>query len=249
MRVCIIAGGAQGLGKAMARHFLNNNWSVCVGDIDKEAGDIMSREEKGNDSFTFVHMDVSQENGVKLLVQTTIDKFQKINCLINNAALSYPYNGKIEELELDQWNKVINVNLTSAFLCSKHCIPFLKKEKGSNIINISSTRALMSESNHEAYATTKGGLISFTHALSISLQHEIMVNCISPGWIETGAYQKIPKQVKHTDMDKNQHPSGRVGEPKDVSDMAYFLATQNGFITGQNFVIDGGMTKKMIYSE
>jgi NAD(P)-dependent dehydrogenase (short-subunit alcohol dehydrogenase family) len=118
------------------------------------------------------------------------------------------------------------------------------------IINIASTRALMSEPNTEAYSASKGGLLALTHALAISLGPDIRVNCISPGWIEVSEWKK--QATRHnaelTEQDHQQHPAGRVGKPEDIASLAvYFASPEADFITGANFVIDGGMTKKMIY--
>ncbi len=108
----------------------------------------------------------------------------------------------------------------------------------------------MSEPDTEAYSASKGGIVALTHALSISLGPDVRVNCISPGWIETSNWQKKGKWHKamHSKKDKSQHPAGRVGNPEDIANLAYFLVSdQSSFITGSNFVVDGGMTRKMIY--
>jgi NAD(P)-dependent dehydrogenase (short-subunit alcohol dehydrogenase family) len=150
---------------------------------------------------------------------------------------------------LEEWNRVIGTNLTGAFLCAKLTAPFLKKSKGS-IINISSTRALQSEPNTEAYTASKGGILALTHALAMSLGPEIRVNCISPGWIDVSGIKKKSKanQIELSELDNLQHPAGRVGKAADIANMALFLLNpENDFIIGQNFIIDGGMTRKMIY--
>ncbi|MCP1366861.1 SDR family oxidoreductase, partial [Halomonas sp. BBD48] len=120
------------------------------------------------------------------------------------------------------------------------------------IINMASTRALQSEPHCEAYAAAKGGLLAMTHALAISLGPEVRVNAICPGWIETGPWQKSDQRSspEHRAIDRDQHPVGRIGEPEDIAAAVAFLAgDEAGFITGQEFVIDGGMTRKMIYAE
>lgn len=160
-------------------------------------------------------------------------------------------NKPIRELELDEWNRVLAVNLTGPFLCSKYAAEELKKVRGV-IINMCSTRAIQSEPNTEAYSATKGGLLSMTHALAMSLGPEIRVNAISPGWIDVSAIRKksAANQYPLSEADHRQHPAGRVGNAQDIANMVYFLLqAENDFITGQNFVIDGGMTKKMIYVE
>ena len=152
-------------------------------------------------------------------------------------------------LTLQEWNKVLAVNLTGAFLCAKYAARHLKEAKGS-IINICSTRAQMSEPNTEAYTASKGGIYALTHAMAVSLGPEVRVNSISPGWIDVSMNKKssIRKPEKLTGMDHLQHPAGRVGQGEDIARMIEFLmAPKNNFITGQNFVVDGGMTKKMIY--
>ena len=134
-------------------------------------------------------------------------------------------------------------------MCAKHAAPYLKESKG-RIINIASTRALQSEPNTEAYSASKGGIVSLTHALAVSLGPEIKVNCISPGWIDVSLVKKkaLARHEKHTKADHLQHPAGRIGTASDISNMVeYLFQPENDFITGQNFVIDGGMTKKMIY--
>jgi len=121
---------------------------------------------------------------------------------------------------------------------AKHCVPQLRRHRGA-IVNIASTRALQSEPDTEAYAAAKGGLVGLTHALAISLGPEVRVNCVSPGWIARESVRR---------KDHAQHPVGRVGHGEDIAGIvAYLLSDAAGFVTGQNFVVDGGMTKKMIY--
>jgi len=125
---------------------------------------------------------------------------------------------------------------------AKHSYPLFRGSKGA-IVNISSTRFLQSEKNTFAYSASKGGVVSLTHSLAVSLGPLIRVNCISPGWIDTKGEPLRPE-------DHAQHPAGRVGRPQDIASLAsYLLSEEAGFITGQNFIVDGGMTRKMIYAE
>ncbi len=141
-----------------------------------------------------------------------------------------------------EWNRVIATNLTAAFAGTRAAADALRKSGGA-VVNMASTRSLMSEPDTEAYAATKGGLVALTHVLAISLGPEVRVNCISPGWIDV-AGEPLSRQ------DHAQHPAGRVGKPEDVAELtAYLLSPAARFITGANFVIDGGMTRKMIYVE
>jgi len=143
---------------------------------------------------------------------------------------------------------VLAVNLSGPMLLAKHCAPYLRAHNGS-IVNLASTRARQSEADSEAYAASKGGLLALTHALAISLGPEIRVNAVSPGWID--ARDPSARRAEPlADADHAQHPAGRVGTVEDVAAMVAWLLSRNaGFVTGQEFVVDGGMTKKMIYTE
>jgi NAD(P)-dependent dehydrogenase (short-subunit alcohol dehydrogenase family) len=169
------------------------------------------------------------------------EKYERLDILINNAGFGIwksPF-----ELLTEEWDSVINTNLRGTFLCSRGAATIMKRGKGGVIVNIASTRALMSEPNSEAYAASKGGIVSLTHAMAASLSgHNIRVNCISPGWIETGDYGSLKA------TDHQQHFSGRVGKPDDIAKACFWLTdTANNFVNGANIIIDGGMTRKMIY--
>jgi len=224
-KTVLVTGGAQGIGQATARLLAGRGWRVAIADIRKS-------------EFVFVKTEVSQEPSVRACVRAVVKQFGRLDALVNNAGLTGPDDGPLEKLALKDWNRRIGVNLTGAFLMAKHCIPQLRQHRGA-IVNIASTRALQSEPDTEAYSASKGGLVAFTHALANSLGPAVRVNCISPGWISH-------KPVRR--KDHAQHPVGRVGQSEDVAELvAYLLSDAAGFVTGQNFVIDGGMTKKMIY--
>jgi len=134
---------------------------------------------------------------------------------------------------------------------AKHAVPHLRAARGV-IVNIASTRALQSEPHTEAYSASKGGLVALTHALAISLGPDVRVNCVSPGWIDTRSWTKRSRRSSDPlpPEDHAQHPAGRVGTPGDVAELVlYLISDRAGFVTGQNFVADGGMTRKMIYRE
>ena len=248
-KVAIVTGGGQGIGKAIAKRFLEEKMKVVIAEIDQEAGRETEAEYKNLGSIEFIQTDVSNEDSVKNLIRETNHNFGQIDVLVNNAARANPENSPLTELSLDDWNHTISINLTGVFLCSKHSVAHLRKNKGT-IINIASTRALMSEPNTEAYSASKGGVVALTHALAISLGPDIRVNSISPGWIDVSEWQKLAKRhrTELTEQDHQQHPVGRVGKPEDIASLAvYFASAEADFITGTNFVIDGGMTNKMIY--
>jgi NAD(P)-dependent dehydrogenase (short-subunit alcohol dehydrogenase family) len=238
--VAVVTGGARGIGRAITLYLQQKGFQVVVADVLEETISQLS-------DATFVKADVSKEADVQHLIQTTVEKFERLDALVNNVGIGI--NKPVTELSLDEWNHVLAVTLTSVFLCVKYAAPYLKASKGA-VVNIASSRALMSEANTEAYSASKGGVVALTHALAISLGPDVRVNCVSPGWIETRDWQHVKQEVKHSESDKKQHPVGRVGQPKDIAGMVYYLLSEeSSFITGQNFVIDGGMTKKMIYAE
>ncbi|WP_028303711.1 SDR family NAD(P)-dependent oxidoreductase [Oceanospirillum maris] len=250
-KVALVTGGGQGIGRAICRGLLNQGVIVICADIDLEAADETAELYAELGTIKACAVDVADEPVVQSCIQDIIDSFGRLDVLINNAGLSTPFNDPIEDLSLDDWQRYLDVNLTGVFLVSKHAVPYLRDQQGS-IINIGSTRAMQSERDTEAYAASKGGVQSLTHALAISLSGEVRVNCISPGWIEVGDWQKSRARIEpiHSPSDLAQHPVGRIGKPDDVAYMVCYLATDvAGFITGQNFVVDGGMSIKMSYDD
>jgi NAD(P)-dependent dehydrogenase (short-subunit alcohol dehydrogenase family) len=246
-KVVLITGGAQGIGKAIAKYFLEKNMTVVIADSDREAGKETAKEFAPFGNIAFIRTDIMDEAAVKALIKSVIQMNGRLDYLINNAGIMI--RKPIEKLSLKEWNHVIAINLSAPFLCAKYAAPHLKKAEGA-IVNIASTRALMSEPDTESYAASKGGIVALTHALAISLGPLVRVNSISPGWIEVGDWKKTTRRhtPKHTPDDNAQHPVGRVGKPEDIASLAFYLTSyQSGFITGENFVVDGGMTHKMIY--
>lgn len=165
-----------------------------------------------------------------------------LHVLVNNAGLSW--FGPLEEFSVAQFDRVLAVNLRGPYLCARYAAPLLRAAGEGAIINIASTRAIMSEPGGEAYGASKGGILALTHALAISLGPAVRVNAIAPGWIDVAGE---PLSA----ADHAQHPVGRVGCPGDIARACFFLGdpSESGFMTGQTMVIDGGMTRKMIYLE
>jgi len=246
-KTAVITGGAKGIGRVMADTLLNEGWNIAVWDNDELALAQEAKRLKGVKNRIGINCNVACAGSVNISLQETLKKIGRIDLLINNAAIHA--NKPISQLEISEFRRVIDVNLTGAFICAKTCEEELRKTKGS-IINICSTRAFQSEADTEAYSASKGGVFALTHALAVSLGPDIRVNCISPGWIDVSAVIKpqTAKQVQLSEADHLQHPAGRVGVAADIARMVLFLANEeNSFITAQNFVVDGGMTRKMIY--
>lgn len=246
-RVALITGGAQGIGKGVALHLARQGWLVIVADVDEEAGhETVSEIGSGSE---FIQVDVSREPEVAACMEQLSTRFGALDALVTSAGLASPTRGPVESLPLEAWQRVIDVNLTGTFLCVRHSVPLLRK-RGGAVVTIASTRALQSEPDSEPYAASKGGILALTHALSVSLGPDIRVNAISPGWIDVSGHQKRSerKAAPLRPQDHAQHPAGRVGTPGDIAHTVEFLISDGaGFVTGQNFVIDGGMVRKMIY--
>ncbi len=250
-KAALITGAGQGIGKAIAQTFSHHEVHVIIADNDTEAGEETQQwiEEKGGKA-TFIHCDVAQEASIRSLVEKVVSETGRIDFLINNAGISR--FKPIDELTVEEFDEVLSINLRSVFICAKYSIPYLKKSGKGAIVNIASTRALMSEPDSEAYAASKGGILALTHALANSLAPHVRVNAISPGWIEVRDWKKSAERqtFEHREIDKNQHLVGRVGTPEDIGRAAVFLCSgESTFISGQNLVIDGGMTTKMIYED
>ncbi len=245
-KVILVTGGGQGIGLCIAQTFLKVGACVVIAEANGELERPACEFPDGGEKVLFVQTDVACEDAVREMVRQAIERFGRIDCLVNNAATAC--NVPINQLTYEQWQGVLGVNLSGTFLCAKYCESQLRQHHGA-IVNIASTRALMSEPHTEAYSATKAGLVGLTHALAVSLGSDVRVNCISPGWIVTDAYQHGRIETTLSNEDHSQHPVGRVGKPEDIAEMALYLCSEKAsFITGQNFVIDGGITKKMIYS-
>ena len=241
-KTVVITGASQGIGRSVATHFAKAGANVVIADIEQDLGVQLAGElQTEGFSAIFIETDVRSEENVRQTMEMAASRFGGLHILINNA-------GKAKwisplELSLEDWDDIIQTNLRSVFLCSREAAKLMKS--GGAIINLASTRAVMSEPNSEGYAASKGGILALTHALASSFSElNITVNSISPGWIETGDYDALRP------IDHNQHFSNRVGKPDDIARACLYLANpENDFITGTDLTIDGGMTKKMIYEE
>lgn len=241
-KVVIVTGSGRGIGRCIAATYAAQGAYVVIAEKYPALGEATAaaiRQDGGE--AVFYPTDVSKPQDVERLIAQVDETHQRIDILINNAGIGItksPY-----ELTVEEWDLVLNTNLRGVFLCSREAAKVMRRQKKGAIVNIASTRAFMSEANTEAYSASKGGIIAITHALAISLAPDgIRVNAISPGWIETGDYSKLRK------IDHQQHPAGRVGVPEDIARACLFLTDDaNDFITGTNLMVDGGMTRKMIY--
>ncbi len=220
-KVAVITGGANGIGRCIADEFRKNGAIVCV--IDTVEGDHFAG-------------DIGDKATLEKFAEQVISEYGRVDYLINNAP---PMMKGISDCTYEEFSYALSVGVTAAFYLSKLFMPYFGES--ASIINISSSRDRMSQSQTESYTAAKGGISALTHALAVSLAGKVRVNSISPGWIDT-AY------TVYEGADAVQQPCGRVGNPLDIANMVMFLCSDNaGFITGENICIDGGMTKQMIY--
>lgn len=222
-KIAVITGGAQGIGRCIADEFRKQGASVCI--IDKQP----------NEYFVG---DISSEQVLRDFAGKVIAEYGRIDYLINNAI---PLSKGLNACTYAEFNYALQVGVTAPFFLTKLFMPYFSKRAA--IVNISSSRARMSQPDTESYTAAKGGIAALTHAMAVTLAGKVRVNSISPGWIDT-SYRE------YSGPDASQHPAGRVGNPMDIANMVLFLCSEKaGFITGENVCIDGGMTRQMIYHD
>ncbi|MGO4697197.1 SDR family NAD(P)-dependent oxidoreductase [Paenibacillus sp. 2TAB26] len=243
-KVVLITGAGAGIGRALALAYAEQGALPVLVDKNEEGLEQtgLLLQEAGYDSLS-LSADMSEPDAIIKMLRDLETIVGRLDIVINNAGFGIwksPY-----DLSIDEWDSVVNTNLRGTFVCSREAAKLMRTTGGGAIVNISSTRAMMSEPNSEAYAASKGGILSLTHAMAVSLGPDhITVNAICPGWIETGDYSKLRPE------DHEQHPSKRVGKPEDIARACLYLTDpQNDFVTGTHITIDGGMTRKMIYEE
>ena len=230
-RVALVTGGARGIGLAVAARLARDGWRVVIADREPAATEFAARS---------VQADVAEEAEVARVVHGIAAQEGRLDALVCNAG--FMPRKPLGALTLGEWNAVLATNLTSTFLLVRAAEGLLRAARGS-VVTIASTRARQSEPDTESYSASKGGVVALTHALAVSLGPEVRANCVSPGWINSRGEALRPE-------DHTQHPTGRVGKPEDVAALvAWLVGAESGFVTGAEFVIDGGMTRKMIYAE
>lgn len=236
MKRVVITGGASGIGRHLVLGFAEAGYEVFALDrMDTSFSE---------DTIHFFQMDLEDAAQIHNTFQTIVEQYGSIDILINNGAIS-KFHKPVFVLTGHEFEQVIRTNLMGAFLCCKEFISQHVAGAYGRIINIASTRFHQNEAGWEAYGASKGGLVSLTNSLCVSLSNTgITVNAISPGWIQVEDYDQL------TQIDHQQHPSGRVGKPQDILHACLFLCDPaNDFINGNNLLVDGGMTKKMIYED
>ena len=243
-RVVVVTGGANGIGRATVESFLAAGAAVAFVDTDKEAGEKLASRFEANAVY-FHHGDIAEEAALHAFAEAVKQRFGKVDYLVNNACISK--KGILSECSHQDFNYVLALGVTAPYLLTRLLLPLFSAD--ASVVNIASSRGFMSQKDTESYSAAKGGILALTHALSISLAGKARVNSVSPGWIDTGSFHKEEDyQPEYEAADRLQHPVGRVGVPDDIVQTIRFLCSAGaGFITGQNFTVDGGMSKLMIY--
>lgn len=244
-KVAIITGAAHGIGKAYARRFAEEGAQVVIADIDGAGGEATAKAilDAGGSAWART-TDVRSFANVQGLMQETVEKFDRIDILLNNAAIYVTqqlWKGPVEELALDEWDRVLEVNLKGVFLCSKAAIPIMKRQRSGKIINIASGTFFSGSGNMPHYTTAKGGVVALTRVMARQLgEWGINVNCMTPG--STMSEESVSEEVlKRREGSIDKRAFKRVETPADIVGTAVFLASADSdFITGQLLIIEGG---------
>ena len=244
-KVCVITGGANGIGKCLVQQFIKKGSRVAFIDTDQKSGQLLQQEiTNAGGEAVFFYGDIAEEQVLIDFSNQIINKYKNIDYIINNAMLTK--KGILSDCSYEDFNYVLRIGITAPYMLCK----LFKNNLAENasIVNICSTRARMSQMDTESYSAAKGGILSLTHALAVSLAGKARVNSVSPGWIDVDEGEKY--SGKHSKNDRQQHTAGRVGIPLDIVNAVMFLCEErNSFINAQDIVVDGGMTKLMIYND
>jgi len=241
--VCVVTGGAGGIGRCLAETFAARGCAVAVMDQNRPLGEDLARRLGGE--CLFFCGDVGRQEDLEAFAGEVVRRWGAVDFLLNNACLTR--RGILSGCSWDDFNYVLRVGASAAYELCRLFRPYF--QQGASVVNITSTRDRMSQRDTESYTAAKGAISALTRALAVSLGPAVRVNAIAPGWVDTGGWHGDEGyRPDYADADLQQHPSGRVGRPEDIARAALFLCDgANSFITGQELTVDGGMTARMIY--
>ena len=241
-KVALITGGSRGIGKAIAKKFAKEGYDIVINYVSESAELGKVKEEmieNRNVDILFVKADVTNYNGCEEMIKEVINKFGRIDVLVNNAGITK--DGLLMRMKEEDFDKVIEVNLKGTFNVTKNVIPYMMKQRSGKIVNISSVVGIGGNAGQANYAASKAGIIGFTKSVAKELaSRNILANCVAPGFIKTDMTDVLSDAVKEN-INK-QIPLNKMGEAEEVANAVYFLASEeNTYITGQVLNVDGGM--------
>lgn len=241
-RIAIITGGGRGIGAGITQRFAEEGAKVAIVQRNSPPETML------NERVVYVKADLSNSEDIAAAVQTVVERFGGLDILVNNAGIMFEKT--VDEMTEADWDQMMDINLKAPFLLTKAAMPHLRK-RGGNIVNIGSIEGLASNPGHPAYSASKAGIHGFTAAVAVDHGQEgIRCNAIAPGWINSDLSEvyidRMPDSARVRRELLVMHPGGRLGEPRDVGNLAVWLASEeSAFVTGQVYVIDGGRTKKL----
>lgn len=240
-KVVIVTGAASGLGEATAVEFAKEGAKVVLSDVSDTGKELSDKLNAEGYETTFIKADVSSEEQVKNLVTKTVDIYGKLDVMFANAGINI--EGQVDELEFDDWKKVLDINLTGVYFCDKYAIQQFKKQgTGGAIVNMGSIHSHVARSGLTAYSASKGGVKMLTQQIAAHYTKDgIRCNTICPAYIKTPLMETVPEEVRQ--QLESLHPIGRLGEPVEVAKAVLFLASDDAsFISGTSLLVDGGYT-------
>ena len=237
-RVAVITGGAQGFGFSIAERFIQSGAIVIIWDLDEEAAK-KAEEKLKSDNFSYQILDVKSPDQIEQNLKEVVKKFNKIDIFINNAGIA-GLNTTVAKYPLDEWKKVINLNLNSVFYCCKAVVPIMEKNNYGRIVNISSIAGKEGNPNASAYSSSKAGVIALTKSLGKELaQKSISVNCVTPAAAKTRIFDQMTQE--HIDYMLSKIPRNKFAKVEELASLVAWLASEeNSFSTGAVFDLSGG---------
>jgi NAD(P)-dependent dehydrogenase (short-subunit alcohol dehydrogenase family) len=242
-KIAIVTGGGRGIGAGITQRFIDEGARVAI--LQRTA----PPEKWPQDQVLFVATDISKPADIESAVQQVLRHFGGLDILVNNAGIMFEKT--VDDMSVSDWDLMMGINLKAPFLLIKSAMPLFRQREGGNIINIGSIEGIGSNPGHPAYSASKAGLHGLTAAIAIDHGHEgVRCNAIAPGWINSDLselyLESFPDSARSRRELLQMHPVGRLGEPRDIGNLAVWLASdESGFVTGQVYVVDGGRTKKL----
>ena len=238
-KVALITGGSRGIGKEIAKKFAIKGYNIVINYVSENTDLNKLKEEFKETEVLFVKTDVTNYESCENMVKKAIEKFGKIDVLVNNAGITK--DGLLMRMKEEDFDKVIKVNLKGTFNMTKNVIPYMMKQRNGRIVNIASVVGVTGNAGQANYAASKAGIIGFTKTVARELaSRNILANCVAPGFIKTDMTDVLSETVKENIH--SQIPLNKMGEAKEVASAVYFLASEeNTYITGQVLNVDGGM--------